>query len=126
MTIYEMQGSLLRETFGSDLSDLDAFLVFVLFHSYRVILKEGVLSDRPGVQEVSAGTQRSVSESLASLWRGRDDVRADYAYWYRRWNGKWGSYSHAENLTTEEQKRLEYLREQLERHPAVVRMEPED
>ena len=125
-TIYDLHGRLVRDTFGRRLTDADAFLVFVLFHTHRVVLSGPVLTDRPGVGEVAADTQRGVSEALASAWAGTDDERADMYFWYYRWNGEWGSYGHAERLSPAEAGRLEQLRAALERHPFVSRLEPED
>ena len=109
-TIYDLHGRLIRDTFGRRLTDSDAFLVFVLFHCYRVVLSGPVLTDRPGVGEVAADTQRRVSEALASAWAGTADKRADPYFWYYRWNGDWGSYGHAENLSSTETERLAQLR----------------
>lgn len=125
-TIYDLHGRLLRDTFGRRLSDTDAFLVFVLFHGYRVWLSAPLLTDRPGVQEVHALTQRSVADALASVWAGTTDERADSYFWYFRWNGVWGSYGHAEGLSLEERERLEQLRAALESHPFVLKLQPED
>jgi hypothetical protein len=125
-TIYDLHGRLLRDTFGRRLSDNDAFLVFALFHGYRVILSADVLSDRPGIEQVAAITQRGVSEALASMWAGTDDKRNDTYFWYFRWNGEWGSYGHAENLSPKEADRFAFLKARLEQHPFVLRFEPED
>jgi hypothetical protein len=125
-TISDLHGRLVRDTFGRRLSDQDTFLVFVLLHSCRVVLSGPVLTDRPGVREVAAHTQRGVSEALASAWAGTADERADPSFWYHRWNGEWGAYGHAGRLSPEEQGRLEGLRAELERHPFVSRLEPED
>ena len=125
-TIYDICGKILRDTFGGSLNDDDAFLVFVLFHSNRILLVENALKDCPGACEVAALTQRCVSEGLASMWNGTDDCRADYCYWYYRWNGDWGGYQHAENLSVAERARFTELKQRLERHPFVVGFEPED
>jgi hypothetical protein len=117
---------LIRDTFAHRLSDQDAFLVFVLFHSSRILLFGPILTDRPGVLEVAATTQRGVAEALASAWRGTQDQRADPAFWYFRWNGDWGSYYHAERLSPAERERLDHLRLDLERHAFVRRLELED
>jgi hypothetical protein len=127
-TIYDFHGRLLRDTFGKKIDDRDAFLLFTLFHLCQVELTGQVLSDRPGLgpgDKIEPITQRSCSEALASLWTG-DDARSDYCYWYYRWNGDWGSYGHAENLTREEVQRLLHLKEQLERHPFVKRFIAEE
>jgi hypothetical protein len=125
-TIYKLHGLLIRETFGGEFSDQDAFLIFVLFHSYRIELSSAVLSDRPGVTDVAALTQRDVSSALASAWRGTSDERADPYFWYFRWNKEWGSYGHAENLSAEEQTRLDQLKGRLEEHPFVSQLVSED
>jgi hypothetical protein len=125
-TIYDFHGRLIRDTFGRRLNDQDAFLVFVLFHSYRFVLSGPILTDRPGVLEVAANTQSGVSEALASVWAGTQDARARATYWYFRWNGDWGSYGHAEQLSPQEQQRFEELRTQIECHPFVSRTELED
>jgi hypothetical protein len=124
-TIYDLLGRLVRDTFGRRLTDADAFLVFVLFHTHRVVLSAPVLTDRPGVREVFPYTQRGVSEALASAWAGTADGRADLYYWYFRWNGEWGSYEHASHLSPDEQQRLGELRAELEKHPFVDRLELE-
>jgi hypothetical protein len=69
-TISDLHGRLLRDTFGGSLKWEDAFLVFVLFHNYRVVLCKPILTDRPGITGVDAITQRGASESLASMWKG--------------------------------------------------------
>jgi hypothetical protein len=79
-TIYKLHKRLVRDTFGQHLSDQDAFLVFLLFHSYRIVLSGPILTDRPGVQQVAAATQPWVSEALASAWTGTQDERADPYY----------------------------------------------
>jgi hypothetical protein len=128
-TIYDFHGRLLRDTFGRDISDQDAFLLFTLFHLYQIELASPVLTDRPQLAEgdrVAALTQRHCSQALASVWAGSREQRADYTYWYWRWNGEWGSYAHAESLTEEERTRLRDLTAKLEEHPFVRRFVPEN
>src|SRR5262245_49611060 len=128
-TILGLHGRLLRDTFGCNISDQDAFLLFTLFHMFQVELAGPVLTDRRQLgagSRVCAITQRHCSQALASVWRGSGDPRGHYTYWYLRWNGEWGSYGHAENLSEEEQIRLRELTEKLEAHPFVRRLIPED
>ena len=125
-TIYDLHGRLIRDTFGRRLNDQAAFLIFVLFHTHRIVLSAPILTDRPAALEVAAHTQRGVSEALASVWAGTDDKRANSTYWYFRWNGEWGSYGHAERLSPEEKERFDELRTQIECHPFVRCTEPED
>jgi hypothetical protein len=125
-TILDLHGRLLRDTFERGLKDGDAFLLFTLFHTHQVELAAPVLTDRPDVLRVCALTQRCCAEALASLWSGCDDPRASPAHWYWLWNGEWKGYNHAENLTGEEAERLRQLVGQLEGHPWVRRVTPED
>lgn len=125
-TIDDLHGRLVRDTFGRRLSDADALLVFTLFHTHLVVLSAPVLTDRPGIGEVAAITQRGASAALASAWAGTADERAEPMFWYCRWNGEWGSDAHAEQLPPEEAERFGQLRAELERHPFVNRFEPDD
>lgn len=121
-SLYNLHEKLIRDTFGCHLTDSDAFLVFVLFHSYKVLLSGPHLTDRPDILAIAADTQRSVSETLASVHADTSDGRADMSYWYRRWNLDWGSYGHADHLTHAEQKRIDELKVAIERHPFVSRL----
>ncbi len=128
-TIYEFHGQILRDTFGCDLTDSDAFLLFALFHHYQIELSGAVVTDRPNLKagdRIHAHTQRGCAAALASIWLASEDERADCMYWYRRWNGDWGSYGHAENLNNKESDGLRSLIQKLERHPYVRRFLPED
>lgn len=128
-TIYDFHGRLLRDTFGPNIGDQDAFLLFTLFHEYQIVLAGRVLIDRPQLAEgssIAAITQRGCAEALASVWAGSDDDRANYTYWYYRWNGEWGSYQHASNLSEAESARLAELAAQLNEHPFVKEFVPED
>ena len=69
-TIYGFHGRLVRDTFGRDLSDRDAFLLFCVLHYYQIELAGPVLADRPSLgagSRVSADTQRGCGEAIASL-----------------------------------------------------------
>lgn len=128
-TIESLPGRLIRDTIGRGIDDRDAFLLFTLLHDYQIELAGPVLTDRPKLKEgdrVAAFTQRDCSAALASVWAGTKDPRADYTYWYIRWNGEWGSYGHAHALTEEESARLEILKGLIEKHPFVRRLVPDD
>jgi hypothetical protein len=125
-TIYELHARLLRDTFLGGLTDEDAFLVFALLHCYAIELTGPILSDRPDVREVSADTQRGVSEALTALWTDPSDPRVSAAYWYHRWNDDWRGYGHLERLTDQERVRLRELKLQLEQHPFVKQLKPDD
>ena len=128
-TIDDFHGRLLRDTFGPSISDRDAFLLFTLFHENQIVLTGRVLTDRPQLSEgdsIAAITQRGCSEALASVWAGSEDERADYIHWYYRWNGEWGSYEHARNLSEVESERLRELTAKLMEHPFVTQFLPDD
>lgn len=125
-TIGYLHSRLLVDVFGRPLDDRDAFLVFALFHSYRVVLRGPVLKDRKGCLVCAAITQRHAASALTALWWGTSKPGAHYTHWYWRWNGEWGSYGHAENLSPEESERFEELKLLLECHPFVSRFELED
>ena len=128
-TINDLLGRILRDTFRSDLNDLDVFLLFSIFHLYQIELAGAFLTDRPhlkGGDLIHADTQRGCSSAMASIWANSDDERSDYAYWYWRWNADWGSYARLENLSDGEKERLRWLMGRLETHPFVRRLVPED
>lgn len=113
----------LRESFIQRLDDASVMLLFCLLHSYEIEVHPGVLHPNSSVT-VPAITQRHAGEVVASLFQGRrkkpDDYRADPSHWYWLWNTKWGSYSHAENLSDEESTELSRLRTQLEQHAWIA------
>lgn len=128
-TIEDFTGRLLRDTFGCDLSDRDAFLLFAILHYYQIELSGAVITNRPNLttgDRLHADTQRGCAEALASLWRGSGDERCDYAHWYWRWNTDWGAEGHAENLSVDERTRLGELMAMLKRHPFVRDLVAED
>ena len=75
-TYQELHGRLLRDTFGHDLSDEDALLLFTIFHYHQVELsRPQVFADekRPDIYyRVLAGPlpRRQCAEALASVWAG--------------------------------------------------------
>jgi hypothetical protein len=116
LTINTFHGRLIQACFSPDISDEEAFLVFIILHLYAIQIPEGLLRDRPKITELAALTQRGASESLAQLWHGTNDERSHYSYWYWRWNGEWGAYGLAENLS----------QNQKEAHSWVVDLHEED
>ena len=126
--IDEFHGRIVRETFGRDLSNDDAMLVFSALHIYEIEVTGPVLSDRPVIEtgsRIAAITQRSCSEALAAIWTGTADRRADPTFWYFRWQ-EWGSYARVEQLSGAEAARMRLLMEQLEHHSFVARFAPDD
>ncbi len=126
--IGDFHARIIRDTFGTNLSDENAMLLFSILHSYQIVITGPVLSDCPSSDagsSIPAITQRHCGEALAALWAGTGDSRADYMYWYYRWQ-KWGSYSRFGELTPDERARMRQMIQQMEHHPFISRFVPED
>jgi hypothetical protein len=117
---------LVLETFQGPLPDEDALLLMTLLHMYRIVLAAGVCGGRPLVSQLDGATQRRAALAVAALWRESRDERSDYFHWYWKWNTEWGGYQHLENLSLHEMDRLLQLKQRLEGHPHVRRLEPEE
>jgi hypothetical protein len=130
-TYCELHGRLLRDTFGREIGDADAFLLFTAFHYHRVELsRPQVFADekRPDIDyRVLAGplAPRQCAEALASVWAGNLDVRAEPSHWLCRWQDDWGGYVRVRRLAPDEVARLHELIRRLERHPFVARFIPD-
>lgn len=118
---------LVRSALRDALSDDDAMLLFCLLHTCEIEVELGVLSESTRTV-VAPITQRHASEVIASLYgrKKRDEYRANPAHWYWQWNGEWGGYDHAEQLSENESKRLQELRSQLQVHPWVYEIRDEN
>lgn len=117
-----------RESFKKGLGDEATLLLFGILHCYEIELSAPVLSDCPNLvagSELAALTQRGCGAAVAEMWAGEDDERASYVFWYHRWQ-HWGSYPRLESLTDDERARMRWLVGQLDRHPFVARVVPED
>src|SRR5262245_21389389 len=130
-TYRELHGRLLRDTFGRDISDADAFLLFTAFHYHQVELSRPQVyaeEKRPDIYyRVLAGPlpPRQCAEALASVWAGELDVRAEPSHWLCRWQDDWGGYVRVRWLSASEVARLYKLVGLLERHPFVARFIPD-
>ena len=87
MTIDTIHQELLRAAIAEPLTDDLAHSAMILFHTHRLQLSGPILTDRVGVTEVAAQTQRDVASIVAALWPDRTDLqRTNYAHWYWRYN----------------------------------------
>jgi hypothetical protein len=99
-----------------------------IFHYHQIELsRPQVLADerRPDIQyRVLAGplALRQCAESLASVWSGDLDVRAEPSHWQCRWQDEWGGYTRVRRLSPTELTRLHELIRLLEDHPFVARL----
>jgi len=128
-TYQDFHGRLLRDTFGRNIADRDAPLLFTIFHYFRVELsRPQVLTEyaaRPEANHLIVFNPldlRRCGEALASVWAGDIDVRAEPSHWFFRWRDEWGGYLRVKNLSPEDVARLRELIGQLERHPFVKRL----
>jgi hypothetical protein len=122
MTINTIHSELLQSVLGRRaLTEDDALLWMVLFHTHEIHLQSGVLSrgGRP-VPRLAPLTQRSAASVIAKVWRNRKDPeRTTYVYWYWEFNRR-GPYEVLSNVPEELLPRLEELRNTLTREPRVV------
>jgi hypothetical protein len=129
---------LLRTALGGKLTEEDALLWMVLFHTHEIHLLAAAVDEswnrhaKDGVVKLAAHTQRGVAEVVAELWaeiktkRGRDvDPRSAYTYWYWQYNRS-GPYETMESVPVELRQRLEELRSRLAQDPRVVAVTPEE
>ena len=115
----------IAEVFDQSLSDPDAMLVMALLHMESFQLPGPILRDAVSLRTFAALTQRHAGKCLARIWRGTDNPRGSYIHWYHEWN-VWGSYGRLESLTRAERQRMARLQQQIEAHPAVSKLTPED
>lgn len=116
------------ETFRRRMSDKSGLLLFTILHCYQIkVAGVGIVDvrcddDGPLLAPL---TQRGCGEVVASMWTGKDDPRGSCSYWYFLWN-EWGSYSRFDRLTPEERARMRRMMAELERHPFVAWLIPDD
>ena len=123
-TLTSFHENLVLDLFDGSISDTDAFLVFHILHGYEFQVRSGVLSDC-SASTVAAITQRHAASCLAAVCRGARDERSGSQFWYRRWNGSWGSYGHSEHLSDGEAARLNELLTRFRAHAWIVGLAPE-
>src|SRR5687768_3814528 len=65
-------------------SEVEGLVVMILLHTHRLKLRAGVLSDRPGVEELAAITQRHAAAVIAG-------ASSSIGRW--RWTWRWGCFA---------------------------------
>jgi hypothetical protein len=113
-------------------TERDLLCLMILFHTHSITLKASVLSDRPGVQELAALTQRHVAGIAAEIWRSKrrrkrseNDEREDYVYWYFLFN-RAGPFEVMEEVPPDLRDTVLALKSRLLEHPDVAAVEIED
>ena len=97
-------------------SEEDALALVILLHTHRIQWRT----------DIAALTQRGASAVVADAWSDRqDNARTNYMYWYRRFNLE-TPFEVAEDISPRWSEKVEALRRELEAHPGVLSVEPED
>jgi hypothetical protein len=123
----DFHSHVVRDSFPNGLSEQDSLLLFTVLHCYQFELAGSVISGTPAIAartRLSAETQRGCGDLVAELWPA-EVPQSNYMHWYRLWN-EWGSYSRFAELTCSERSRMRWLISELEKHPFVARLVPED
>ncbi len=127
---------LLRSVAGSRLTDSNALLWMVLFHTHEIRIRSECIEsewrrcEADGMVVLHAGTQRWVADVVAEVWKEKrkvssDDPRGDYGHWYWRYNAE-VPYELAAQIPEHQMALLSELRERLSQDPCVVAVLPED
>lgn len=127
-TKYTARVELLRSVLDGPLTEDDALLWMVLFHTHLIHLRPGSLAGNgmaDPLEVLPAETQRGAAEIIATLWPDRHDERAGYVYWYWQYNTR-TPYEVLDAVPEELRPRLLKLRDLLTRDPRVVTVVEED
>jgi hypothetical protein len=126
MTIDNLHATLARNLLGEHPTEDDGLALMLLLHTSRILLREAISGDRPGIMEVAAITQRQAATVVATVWPNRTDKeRVDYRYWYFQFNVR-TPYEVLEDLPAEWLARVARLRDALSQHPMVKEIRSED
>ena len=126
MTINEMLEALARTGLGAQPNDEQALSVMLLLHTYHFQLGGPVLSDRPGIKEVSAIAQRHAAEVIAAVWPDRrDEARTSAQHWYYQFNAR-TPFEVADDIEPPWDERLARVKEVVLQSGLVQTLNPED
>ena len=73
MTVDDLYQFIAKAVLGESPSDDDALALMILLHTHHLRLAGVVFTDRPGVSELAAITQRHAAEVIAGAWPDRAD-----------------------------------------------------
>ena len=127
MTVDELYQAIAKAVLGERPGDDDALALMVLLHTYHLQLgASAVLTDRPGVSDLAAITQRHAAEVIAGAWPNRADRdRTSREHWYYEFNLQ-SPFELAEEISSEWRPRVERTMTQLLGSGLVVSTSPED
>lgn len=85
MTLDDLLELLARAALEARPTDEDALALMILLHTHHAWLGDTALSDRPGVRDVAALSQRHAAELVAVAWPDRHDAtRTSPNHWLVR------------------------------------------
>ena len=126
MTIDEIHRLIAKDALGEHPDDDDALGLMLLLHTHRIHLREPILTDRPGVLELAAITQRHASEVVAAVWPNRVDAkRIDRGYWFFAFNAR-TPYEVVEDIPAEWMIRVRKVLDRLSEHRLIGALKVED
>lgn len=73
MTLDELLVTVVREAMGPEPTEDDGLAMMIVLHTHRLLLVGAQVSDRPGMQEIEALTQRVAAVVVASAWPDRSN-----------------------------------------------------
>lgn len=87
MMLDELLATIVREAIGPEPTEDDGLAMMLVLHTHRLLLAAAQVSDRPGMQEIEALTQRAAAEVIASAWPDRSNKTwTKHAEWYWAFN----------------------------------------
>jgi hypothetical protein len=123
VTTDKFHSQLVKDLFHTPPTDEQVLCLMLLFHACHLCLSD-VADVAGGVRGFEGITTRHAAEVVASLFGSGD--KSDPGYWHDLWNGGWQAYAILENPPWHIIPMLLRMRDTLESHPWVERLDNED
>jgi hypothetical protein len=128
LTRETLHQKLLKDSISGKPTEADTLLWMVLLHTHQIHLRPEVVAGVNGaILDFPAITQRHAAEVAAQLWKElypADREKADYTYWYWRYNTE-TPYEVVEDIPDALRPRLLQLRDLLGRDSRIAAVTPE-
>jgi hypothetical protein len=126
MTTNQLYRTLAKIGFGERPAEDDALALMIVLHTHRLRLGGIALTDRPGVSELAAITQRHAAEVIAEAWPTREDRdRTSREHWYCAFNAR-TPFEVVDDIAPEWRSRVERVRSQVAGSGLIAGLDPED